>query len=234
MVRRTTKQVVLLAALAPVLVAGCGSPGSDRAGGTPARKPRVLTLAFPFGESSDVDSFVHEVERLSDGTIRIDVKLSWRNGQAASERGLIRDVRAREADLGAAGSRSWDSVGVTSFRALHAPFLIDSYTLEERVIRSPLVDDMLEAVKPLRLEGLGVLPGPMRKPLGIARPLVKPSDYRGLTIGVGQSRVANATMRALGATPVSFPFAGAITRFDGTRRISPRSRATAMGRPEGT
>jgi TRAP-type C4-dicarboxylate transport system substrate-binding protein len=206
--------ILLAAAIAPALVAGCGHSSSDKAGGTRAAKPLVLTMANPSGDSTDLDGFVHEVARLSDGTLRIDVRNAWREGQAASEKGLIADVKAGKAGLGWAGSRSWDSVGVNSFRALHAPFLIDSYALEQRVIQSPLVKDMLEDLKPLGLVPLGVLPGPMRKPLGIARPLVAPADYQGLTIGVGQSRVADATMRALGARPVWFPIAGPITHFD--------------------
>jgi TRAP-type transport system periplasmic protein len=59
-------------------------------------------------------------------------------------------------------------------------------------------------LRPLGLVGIGVLPGPLRKPLGISRPLLKPSDYVGLRIGTQQSRVADATMRGLGARPVWF------------------------------
>ena len=98
-------------------------------------------------------------------------------------------------------------------RALHAPLLIDSYALQQRVVQGPLVTDMLEGLGPLGLAGLGVLPGPMRKPLGVARPLAKPADYQGLAFGIQLSGVADATFRALGATPVPFPAAGAITRF---------------------
>src|SRR5436305_1965490 len=54
-----------------------------------------------------------------------------------------------------------------------------------------------------------------RKPVGIAHPLLAPSDYAGLRIGVQQSRVTDATMRALGATPVWFPSQGAIAGFGG-------------------
>src|SRR5438045_6289388 len=74
---------------------------------------------------------------------------------------------------------------------------------------------MLEDLKPLGLVGLGVLPGPMRIPLGAKHPLLKPTDYAGLTIGVQQSRVADATMRAFGANPIWMPVGGLISRFDG-------------------
>jgi TRAP-type C4-dicarboxylate transport system substrate-binding protein len=203
----------LLAALA--LIGGCAGPGLNKAGGPQARKPVVLTLANFIGYSGELDGFAREVQRLSAGAMRIDIEPRWRLHQVDFETGLIGDVRAGKADLGAAGSEAWASVGVNSFRALNAPLLINSYALQDRVLRSPVIGQMLQGLRPLGLVGIGVLPGPLRKPLGISRPLRKPSDYAGLRIGTQQSRVADATMRALGATPVWFPATRAMTGLDG-------------------
>jgi len=210
---RSARPVVLLAVMA--VLAGCTGPGLDKAGGTQARQPVVLTLANFIGESGELDGFAGEVRRLSAGTMRIDIRSRWRPGQVDSENGLIGDVGAGKADLGVVGSRAWDSAGVNSFRALSAPLLITSYALQDRVLRSPMTAQMLRGLRPLGLAGIGVLPGPLRKPLGIARPLLRPSDYAGLRIGVQQSRVADATMRTLGAMPVWFPATRAITGLDG-------------------
>lgn len=215
MVRAGRTGVLIVAGLGlVVLVAGCRNSNSNKAGGPRAKATLVMTMAdWSFGLS--VGNFANQVARLSGGTMRIDLKKNWRLGQSQYENGLIGDVRAGKADLGVAGSRAWDSMGVNSFRALHAPFLIDSYALQERVLRSDLIGKMLPVLTRIGLVGLGVLPGPMRKPLGIAHPLVRPSDYRGLTIGVQQSRVADQTMRALGAKPVWFPSEGPIKGFAG-------------------
>jgi TRAP-type C4-dicarboxylate transport system substrate-binding protein len=194
--------VALLAALA--LIGGCAGPGWNKAGGPQARKPVVLTLANFIGTSWELDGFAREVQRLSVGAMRIDIETRWRFHRVDFETGLIGDVRAGKADLGAAGSEAWASVGVNSFRALNAPLLINSYALQDRVLRSPVIGQMLQGLRPLGLVGIGVLPGPLRKPLGISRPLLKPSDYAGLRIGIQQSRVADATMRALAARPVWF------------------------------
>src|SRR6516164_8587209 len=210
---RTVRPVVLLAVMA--VLAGCTGPGLDKAGGTQARQPLVLTLANFIGDSGELDGFAGEVRRLSAGTMRLDIRSRWRLGQVDSENGLIGDVSAGKADLGVVGSRAWDSAGVSSFRALSAPLLINSYALQDRVLRSPMTGQMLRGLRPLGLAGIGVLPGPLRKPLGIARPLLRPSDYAGLRIGVQQSRVADATMRAVGATPVWFPAGRSITGLDG-------------------
>ena len=205
------RPVVLLAVMA--VSAGCGSSGFDKSGGSPPRHPVVLTLANFSGDTSELDGFAARVARLSGGTMRINIKDRWRFGQVNYETGLISDVRAGKADLGVVGSRAWDSVGVGSFRALGSPLLIDSYALQERVLRSPMIGQMLAGLRPLGLAGIGILPGPLRKPLGIIRPLLTPADYAGLKIGVQQSLVAGATMRALGATPVWFPVTWPITGF---------------------
>jgi TRAP-type transport system periplasmic protein len=213
----TTRGLIRVVGLTLVLVvlAGCGGSGADKAGGASGQQPRILTMANAAGDSGELDRFVSEVARLSGGTIRIQVQNRWRLGQVKYETGLIKDVASGKADLGWAGSRAWDSVGVMGLRALHAPLLIDSYAVQERVVRSPLIGEMLAGLEPIGLVGLGVLPGPMRKPLGISKPLVAPADYDGLTIGVQQSLVADETMQALGARPMWFPAGGKIDSFDG-------------------
>src|SRR5207244_9019852 len=114
------------------------------------------------------------------------------------------DLGAGKADLGAAGSEAWASVGVNSFRALNTPLLINSYALQDRVLRGPMIGQMLQGLRPLGLVGIGVLPGPLRKPLGISRPLLKPSDYARLRIGIQQSRGAAPTLGALPDRPARF------------------------------
>ena len=208
------RAVALLAGLVLAASAGCGASGLNKAGGNQARQTVVLTLANFIGDSGELDGFAGEVRRLSAGTMRIDIRSRWRLGQVDFENELIGDVSAGKADLGIVGSRAWDSVGVNSFRALSAPLLINSYALQYRVLRSPMIGQMLRGLRPLGLDGIGVLPGPLRKPLGIARPLLRPSDYAGLRIGVQQSRVADATMRTLGAMPVWFPATGAIAALE--------------------
>jgi TRAP-type C4-dicarboxylate transport system substrate-binding protein len=213
MARSQRAVAALLAVLA--LIGGCAGPGWNKAGGPQARKTVVLTLANFIGGSGELDGFAAEVQRLSAGAMRIDIESHWRLHQVDFETGLIGDVRAGKADLGVAGSEAWASVGVNGFRALDAPFLIDSYALQDRVVRSPMIGQMLGGLRAAGLAGIGVLPGPLRKPLGITRSLLNPSDYAGLKIGTQQSMVADATMRALGARPVRFGSEGPIAGLGG-------------------
>ena len=209
--RPTPACAVLTAALAALALGGCGSSGGDKAGGERASKPTVLTLANANGDSAELEPFANAVEKRSGGTLRIAFKNHWRPGQADAEANLIRDVKAGKADLGWAGTRAFDDVGVPAFDALHAPLLIDSLALERAVLESPLAPAMLGGLKPAGVVGLGILPGPLRRPLGVA-PLVKPQDYAGTTIALQRSQVGTRTLDALGAHGEPLPAMGTIER----------------------
>jgi TRAP-type C4-dicarboxylate transport system substrate-binding protein len=209
--------VAVLAAALALAVGGCLGSNSDKAGGEQHQKPVVLTMANGNGLPLELEAFAAAVARLSNNTVRIEFKNNWRQGSPSYETEVIGDVRAGKADLGWAGSRAFDSVGVPTFDALHAPLLIDSYALEQRVLQSPLVDDMLDGLEPLGVIGIGVLPGPLKKPLGVS-PLVRPEDYRGKTIAISRSHVARQTFLALGASAKDVPAGGKIDAFDGVEQ----------------
>jgi TRAP-type C4-dicarboxylate transport system substrate-binding protein len=193
-------------ALAAVLAFGataCGAGNLDKAG-NPSSKPRVLTLAD--GNSTDIQDaqpFAAAVWKLSHGTLRIKIEGNWRPNDPRVETGLINDVRAGKAQLGITGSRAFDTVGITSFQALQAPFLIDNYPLERKVLDSSIPGKMLQGLRPHGLVGVAVLPGPLRRPFGFTRPLLAVSDYKGARIGIRPSEVTGDIFRALGAIPVA-------------------------------
>jgi TRAP-type C4-dicarboxylate transport system substrate-binding protein len=180
--------------------------GADKAGGDDERKPVMLTVGnHDYLETDPIASaFVSAVKRLSDGSLKLDVREGWRFYDVDSERGTIGDVAHRDIDLALVGARAFDRVGVTSFRALVAPFLIDSFAYEQRVLESPVVDRMLDGVEPRGLVGVGILPGGLRRPLGISRPLVRPADYVKAAMAVRPGGVATATFRALGGSSSGF------------------------------
>ena len=203
--------IAMIAAAVGVL-AGCDT-SSDRVGGTRSADRVVLTMVNGNDASIELDPFAKAVARLSKGSLAIRFDNGWRAGTTDYERGIIRDVAGGRADLGWVGTRAFDDAGVRAFDALHAPLLVDSYDVERRVLEGPLAGQMLAAL-PHGLAGIGVLPGPMRKPLGIA-PFTEPADFRGRAVAITRSAVASATLRALGARGVEIPSGGEITGLDG-------------------
>lgn len=213
MMRAAWMIALLLGATA--VTAGCSASSAPDRAVVPGQQPVVLTMANALTDPEQLSAFIHEVSALTGGTVRIDVRSHWRPGQVGYESGLIADVQAGKADLGAVSSRALDSAGVLSMRALGAPLLITSYTAEEAVLASPVTSELLDALRPAGLTGIGILPGDLFHPDGAAGPLVGPSDYAGRSIGTQQSSVADATLWALGAQPEAFPVGGPVGRFDG-------------------
>lgn len=191
--------IVALFAL-PVAV-GCGGSGLDKVGGVRPGVVTTLTLANGNTELTDLRPWVDEVARLSKGRLRIRSLNRWRAGQPSYEAGLIRDVRAGRAQLGWAGTRAWDSVGVRSFDSLNAPFLVDSYALEGDVLRGSAGVSMLAGVARAQVQPIALLPGPMRLLL-TRRPVTRPADLEGLEIGMQASEVGQRALRLLGARPM--------------------------------
>lgn len=208
---------VLGAALLAALAAGCSVSHADKAGGSRPGKPLVLTLAA-HDDDEAYGTFAAAVARLSDGAIAVKIIGNWGvtgdRRELDFERGIVGAVRAGKVQLGIVGVRIWDTLGVNAFQALVAPFLIESLQLERRAIESPLAGRALAMVNPRGVVGIAVLPGRLRRPLGITRPLIGAEDYRGAKIGTRPGTVARQTFRALGARPASY-VPSILSGFDG-------------------
>ena len=199
---RRLARIGMAALAASLLLATAACASGNKAGDANGRKTIVLTLAGPDSGSGwgQMVLFANEVSSLSHGTIRIAVKENWRARNPNQETDTIRDVRAGKADLGWVGAEAWDSLGVHNFDPLVAPFLIDSYPLEEEVFSLGMPQRMLGGVRQAGVVGIGVLPGQMQKVLGVRRRLLSPVNFHGMRFGV-RGQIAAETLRALGARP---------------------------------
>jgi TRAP-type transport system periplasmic protein len=148
-----------------------------------------------------VARFADRMQDLSGGRATVRIASDW--GGGGSEARVIQDVAAGKADLGWSGTRAFDTVGVTAFEPLHAPFLVSSYAAEASVVKDAVARDMLAALRPLGLTGLALAADELRMPAAAAKPLLAPSDFRGLRFGTVASRVQSQGLAALGAQPVT-------------------------------
>src|SRR4051794_18816877 len=84
--------------------------------GAPASSGRVvLSMAArdsDLGGDPAVADFVARVERVSRGRLQIDALGGWGNFQRGVEQQIVRDVAAGRVDLGAVGTRVFDTLGV--------------------------------------------------------------------------------------------------------------------------
>ena len=178
--------------------AGCG--GFTKAGGT-SRHTVVLTIANHEAGDRDLKEYISAVSRLSDGSITFEPEGGWRAQDIDYDRGTVADVRAGKVDLAKVAVRSFDELGVDDFQAVTAPLLVDGLALEQPAARESVAQQDASRRRPSGHRGTGDAPRGLRRPFGLTRRLLQPSDYRGAVIGVTPSLLSARTFRALGATP---------------------------------
>jgi TRAP-type C4-dicarboxylate transport system substrate-binding protein len=195
--------------LAAAILAGCGTAGQHTGGGDTRAEQNRLVLTIATGEGTPVEAtgFAAAVAGVSEGSIEIKVDNTSvpGHGVPAYETDVITHVADGNAQLGFVAARAFDTVGVRSFLGLHAPFLIDSYELEEQVLTSEWGQALLDGTRSAGVIGIGYIQGPLRRPLGLTRPLADLAAHQGALIGIRAGDVAERGMEALGARPVVFP-----------------------------
>ena len=198
--------------VAGLALPGCG--GHDKAGGTPATATQTIVVAMRDGSPRLISAYADAVARIAEAPTRIEPRTDWRSQEADSEARTIADVRGGRLEFALVSARALDTLGVKSFAPMLAPFAIDSLETERRVLASDLADRALSGLAKLGVVGVAILPGDLRHPLGLTRPLVRPEDFHGTFIGVRASMLAKRTFEQLGAT-VAFSSGDDFAGFDG-------------------
>ena len=193
-------------ALVAAVVPGCSgaAPDSDKAGGSLGGRV-VLRMASTPGSLSDVppvDYFAARVAALSGRTVQIKAVDQWGDYAPDAEAQVVHAAAEGKVDLGWAGSRVFDAMGLANFQALSAPMLIDGYPLVNAVLESSIPGEMLDSLKVVGVAGLGISAEQLRRPISARRPLLNLADWHGIAFGTYRSRIQENAVRALGATPV--------------------------------
>jgi TRAP-type C4-dicarboxylate transport system substrate-binding protein len=157
-ITRITVATAVGATVLAALTVGCGTTTATKAG--KRNGPLVLRMASRDSDPTfDLGAayFVNRVGQVSGGALRVEVVPGWGNEKPDVEQQIVRAVTAGKVDLGAVGTRVFDTFGVSSFQALTAPMLIDSYALERAVFASQFPEQMLHGLARLNVTGLAVL-----------------------------------------------------------------------------
>lgn len=200
--------ILLFTACAPQVAA---TPISTSAPATLPVQDEPITLHIAVADQQGRPSepyvleFVEQVKNLSKG--HITVIPVWDAGAEITpffEQGVVKIVKEGRYELGLAGSRAWDSSGVTSFQALQAPFLITDDALAEAIASSEIGTQMLEGLSSVGMTGLGLWPEDLRHPFSMTpdKPILSPDDLKGLTVRSIPSEVSYMLIDTLGGSPM--------------------------------
>ena len=213
---RTHRTLATAALACLALTAGCTSTPQDRAGGKVQAVSVVLDMAVGNdGAPAQLAAWADQVKATSKGGVVISFSTEYAHGTTDYEVRAFRDVASAKIATASLGARALDRVGVTSFQGLLAPMLVDSYELEAQVFASGVSDEMLQAVHSPGVVALAILPGPMRKILGLNKPFLEPADFVGKRIGDQDSALTELTLHTLGATAVPEPTGAKLVGVDG-------------------
>jgi len=231
---------------AATVVSGCSGAQADQTSKAGGSTPPV-TLTIGTNDTPDrlsasiIEEFARQVAQRSDGGLVIEPVWRVGDGQADWDQQVARQVVSGELDLGMIPARAWDTEGVSTFQALHAPFLVDSDELMDAVVADPIAQEMLVGLEDEGVTGLALVPESLRRPFSFGEPVLAPADLAGQGIRMPTSNVGNATMEAVGARPTDavgegeqFPdsiadgsIVAAESSYDGAQNLPQRSVGTA-------
>jgi TRAP-type C4-dicarboxylate transport system substrate-binding protein len=204
---RSTRTFVCLG-LGAALLGGCGAaqqaPAQDKAGAQTlvlklATNDSVVGNGLLFGP----EAFVHNLESVSGGMIKVDMTLGYGDGAADSETDLVKAIASGEVDGGWPSTRAFANAGVDGLEAVEAPLTITSYAASKALVSGPVAGDLLAQLKGTGIAGLGLAVGPLRRPFAAQAPLLGPADWQGVTFRSFNSPIQADTIKALGGTPVN-------------------------------
>jgi TRAP-type C4-dicarboxylate transport system substrate-binding protein len=114
--------------------------------------------------------FIDKVGQLFAGNLKVEMAYGSQETLVFSlapdgEQHVVEAVAAGDFDLAWAGTRVFDTSGLTRFAALHAPLLVGSYPPQAAIIDSDVDEQMLDELEEIDLTGLALLAGGLRKPL---------------------------------------------------------------------
>ncbi len=147
----------------------------------------------------EIDEFVDNVSKLSHSSLRISLEPDLHGSDINFQEEYIADAQAGRYDMILMPARAWHILGNNQFDPFIAPFLIDSYRLEESVIESGLGKPALDSLAPLQLVGIGLVPGVIRHPIGVHQKILTLTDIAGKTFGVFSSPIGEQAVTAMGA-----------------------------------
>ena len=204
-----TNRLFHLLLLAIIVITGCAPQAAVTPKTTSQNEPITLRLAVADeqGRTSEpyVLEFIKQVKSLSNGNITVEpIWDAGANTTPVFEQGVVKVVKEGQYDLGLAGSRAWDSSGVTSFQALQTPFLITNDALAEAVASSDIATQMFDDLSSHEVAGLALWPEDLRHPFSVVpdKPILSPDDFKGMVVRAVPSEVTYKLIEALGGSPI--------------------------------
>jgi TRAP-type C4-dicarboxylate transport system substrate-binding protein len=203
----TPKSLAVAVTISLAAAACTSGPATDAAG--EAAAPTNLRLATEDDPgrpaAHHIFEFAEQVQALSGGELIIEPV--WdANGDEADDwdQVVARKVVRAEMEMGMVPARAWDTEGVASLRALHAPFLVTSEQAMADIATGELAGEMLAGLDTVGVTGLALVPEALRHLVLFQDATLSAATLAGKAVRAPRSETTYALFEALGAKPDDF------------------------------
>ncbi|WP_457562283.1 TRAP transporter substrate-binding protein [Caminibacter pacificus] len=160
----------------------------------------VVSPNTPKGKAADY--FAKRVEELSHGRIKVEV---YPNAQLGKDKVILRKMKFNTVQMAAPSFSKFTGL-VPQLGLFDLPFLFKNEDHLHRVLDGKVGQKLLDMVTKKGYVALAYWDNGFKQLTDSKRPLIKPSDCKGLKFRVMSSKVLIEQFKALGAIPVVLPF----------------------------
>jgi C4-dicarboxylate-binding protein DctP len=160
----------------------------------------VVTPDTPKGKGAL--KFQELAGKYTNGKVKIEV---YPNSQLYKDKEELEALQLGAVQMLAPSLAKFGPIGVKEFEVFDLPFILPDKAALRRVTEGPFGKKLMTLLEPKGIVGLAYWDNGF-KVMSANRPLHMPEDFRGLKMRIQSSKVLEAQMRALGATPQVMAF----------------------------
>ncbi|MGZ5660825.1 MAG: TRAP transporter substrate-binding protein [Usitatibacter sp.] len=160
----------------------------------------VVAQSTPKGKGAE--KFKQLAEERTKGRVKVEV---YANSTLYKDNEEVDALQLGAVQMLAPSLAKFGPLGAREFEVFDLPYLFDNYDELHKVTRGPVGAALLKKLEPKGIIGLAYWDNGFMDKSAI-QPLRKPEDFRGLKMRIQSSKVLDAQMRALGASPQVMAF----------------------------
>ncbi len=160
----------------------------------------VVAQGTPKGKGAEY--FKKLAEERTKGKVKVEV---YANSTLYKDNEEVDALQLGAVQMLAPSLAKFGPLGVREFEVFDLPYLFDNYDELHKVTRGPIGAALLKKLEAKGIIGLAYWDNGFMD-MSANKPLRKPEDFRGLKMRIQSSKVLDAQMRALGASPQVMAF----------------------------
>lgn len=176
--------------------------------GTSAQAQEPIVIKFSHVVASDTpkgkaaERFKQLAEKATGGRVRVDI---YPNSQLYKDREELEALQLGAVQMLAPSLAKFGPLGVREFEVFDLPYIFPTKEVLYRVTEGTIGQRLLKKLEPKGITGLAYWDNGF-KVMSSNKPMRKLADFRGQKMRIQPSKVLEAQMRALGATPLVLSF----------------------------